>query len=255
MYYSIGIKIKALESAKIKLFTGKKLQAVFLSLIGEEQPHLSKKLHDGQELKNYTVSPLLGVEDGIITKNKNYFFRVTFLDESLFNAFIKKVATNMFTKKTIRLEQCKFTIDEIIYKDSDLARNGLLIDKCDKKIKIKFMSPTMFKNGDIYVRHPEMKYLFRSLLNKYNKYYKDSIGEEILEKLHLVNFESLNVRLKRVQMKNYFLEGFVGGCVIRIDSKDLEFIKNINKLFQFSFFSGIGQKTTMGFGQIFKTPV
>jgi CRISPR-associated endoribonuclease Cas6 len=249
MHYSIGIRLKALDTDKIIFFTGKKLHAVFLSLIQEEQKDVSKELHDKQQPKEFTVSPLLGGDSGEIIEGKNYFFRVTFLTEDLFDIFSKKIASKMLGKIPVKLEKCRFTIEEIIYKDSALAGKYSELKNLKKRLTLEFMSPTMFKDGDYYIRYPEKKYLFKSLLMRYNMYSDKKISETILDELHKVQYERMDIKLKRVQMKNYFMEGFVGSCSIRIDSKDNNFIVDINNLLNFLFFSGVGQKTSMGFGQ------
>ena len=250
MHYSIGIKLKALDTDNIKFFTGKKLHAVFLSLIQEDQKEVSKELHDNQKPKEFTISSLLGCDSGEITEGKNYYFRVTFLNEKLFDTFSKKIASKILGGKSIKLEKCRFNIEEIIYRDSALAGKSSELNNSRKKLTVEFMSPTMFKDGDYYIRYPEKKYLFKSLLMRYNRYSDKNISENILNELHRVQYERMDIRLKRVQMKNYFMEGFVGKCSIRIDSSNKNFIDDINSLLNFSFFSGIGQKTSMGFGQI-----
>ena len=250
MYHSIGIKLKSKDSGKMDLFTGKKLQAIFLSLINEIDPELSSFLHDENQLKNYTVSPLLGLKSGNVEEEKNYYFRVTFLNEILFDLFMKKIGINLILKTPIFLENYKFIIEEIIYKNSKLAGKSSLNNYKSKKINLKFMTPTIFKNGDFHIKYPELKYVFNSLLNRYNKYNENKIDKNfILENLHWIQYEKIDTRLKRLKMKKFFLEGFVGECTIKIATNNQQFIEDINNLIEFAFFSGIGQKTAMGLGQ------
>ena len=250
MYYSIGIKLKALDTDRIRYFTGKKLHAVFLSLIGEVERDVSTVLHDKQKPKEFTVSPLLGGEGGEVVEGRNYFFRVTFLREELYKTFSRRIATKVLGGVPVKVEGCRFAVEEVVYQDSPLAGSFSDLETNRRRVTLEFMSPTMFKSGDHYVRYPEKRYIFKSLLTRYNSYSEEKISERILEDLHRVHYERMDIRLKRVQMKSYFMEGFVGRCILRIDSKDEGFIRDVNTLLNFSFFSGIGQKTSMGFGQI-----
>ena len=252
MFYSLLIKIKAKKSGKFKYFTGKKLHAAFLNIIKEADVNLSQELHDKNIPKEFTVSNIFGTDSkGFeLVEGHYYLFRVTFLRDTIYKIFTSEICKNILLSKEIFIEDIPLSIEEIIYKDSKYSGVMSKIDKKYKKYKLIFKTPTLFKSGDYFVRYPEMNLLFKSLLNKYNLYSEEKIDENILEYLNELNYEKINVRLKKEYLNNYFLEGFIGEVIIRIDSKNEDLIEDINTLLNFAFYCGVGTKSSIGFGQV-----
>lgn len=60
----------------------------------------------------------------------------------------------------------------------------------------------------------------------------------------------MDLKLKREYLNKFFIEGFVGELIVRIDSKNKDFIQDINKLLNFAFYCGVGTKSSVGFGQV-----
>lgn len=252
MFYSLLIKVKAQKTGELKLFTGKKLHGAFLNIIKKADEKLAQELHDKDIPKEFTVSNLFGTSSkGFnLIEGQNYFFRVTFLTDKIYKIFSSEIFKNILKEKGIFIENIPLSIEEIVYKNNKYTGIMDKIEKRSKKYKLIFKTPTLFKSGDIFIRFPDITYLFRSLLNKYNLYSKDKINNDILEKLYEINYEKIDISLKKEFLNKFFIEGFIGEIVVRIDSKNEEFIRDINTLLNFAFYCGVGTKSSIGFGQV-----
>lgn len=252
MFYSLLIRIKAQKNGEFKFFTGKKLHAAFLNIIKEADDELAQELHDKDIPKEFTVSNIFGTNSrGFkLEEGKDYLFRATFLNDKIYKIFSSEICKNILLSKGIFIENIPLSIEEIIYKDNKYSGVMDKIELKSKRYKLTFKTPTLFKSGDFFIRYPEINLLFKSLLTKYNLYSEEKIDESILQFLHEINYEKMDLKLKREYLNKFFIEGFVGELIIRIDSKNKDFIEDINTLLNFAFYCGIGTKSSVGFGQV-----
>ncbi|SJZ81482.1 CRISPR-associated endoribonuclease Cas6 [Cetobacterium ceti] len=252
MFYSLLIKIKAQKSGKFKFFTGKKLHGAFLNIIREADRELAQELHDKDIPKEFTVSNIFGTNSRKfkLEEGQNYFFRVTFLNDRIYKIFSSEICKNILLSRGILIENIPLSIEEIIYKDNKYSGIMDKIELESKRYRLIFKTPTLFKSGDFFIRYPEINLLFKSLLTKYNLYGEKKIDESILQFLYEINYEKIDLKLKREYLNKFFIEGFVGELIIRIDSKNKDLVEKINTLLNFGFYCGIGTKSSIGFGQV-----
>ncbi|WP_368493436.1 CRISPR-associated endoribonuclease Cas6 [Marinitoga sp. 1154] len=260
MFYSVVVELKALETGVIPTYPGKKIHGMFFNVLKKASEEVSKKLHQNFNNKAFTVSSFLGkkVDEPVsIMKNKRYYIRLTFLNEKIFNLFTVTMFKNKIFKKEIYIENIKFSILRVIFDEEQSKWAGVLsidelLSKKDysNKIKLKFYTPTLFRVGDKHLRYPDAKKIYTGLLNKFNKYSEYKFNESIKEEFSNIKIINKRIRKKRVFINNFYLEGFVGDVEFEISQGNNELLKIVNILSEFSFYAGIGYKTTMGMGQV-----
>jgi CRISPR-associated endoribonuclease Cas6 len=130
-----------------------------------------------------------------------------------------------------------------------------------------FSAPTFFKRGggpaypDLTVPLPLPELVFGSLLQNWNRFSTMAFNDAALIKdLSAHHMEVSHWRggseSARLVFRNgkgayqtVIVPGFVGRCSFRlVGSHDRGLIKALNALANFAFYSGVGAKTTMGFG-------
>ncbi|MGL5983402.1 MAG: CRISPR system precrRNA processing endoribonuclease RAMP protein Cas6 [Cetobacterium sp.] len=191
------------------------------------------------------------IYSNVITKEKEfvlgkeYSLKVNCSDcesmKKLSNSLIKAASFS----EELDFQNHKITIIEIKMKNSnDIFKN---ID-FSENIKINFLSPTIFKFGDIYYNEPN-PYLY---LTKIYKKYKDelliSIPNFIFKKISIRN---TNLIVKNVNIDGITYKAFIGSVEYSFSSEELKDYKNsINELFKFSCFTSAGEFTEYGMGQL-----
>ncbi|MDD3054008.1 MAG: CRISPR-associated endoribonuclease Cas6 [Endomicrobiaceae bacterium] len=267
MFYSIVIKLKPAENFFVPIYTGHFTYAFFLSIVNKANPNLAKKLYNPNEIKPFTLSGLIGKfikkERSLYASKENeYYIRITILDSSLFSSIISILLDNNF--KEINIGKNKFIIKKVIinHQENQLTSfetiDGLWSSSStdDDRIILKFMSPTFFKLGGDNYLFPEPNKVFGSIERKFLVFAHGFIGKEIEKEENIFNKIKVsrinNLSTNIVQLKNGKQIGFKGEIYYDLKIKDKPIIKYINVLANFAKYSGVGAKTTLGFGQTIK---
>src|SRR5262249_34719514 len=128
-------------------------------------------------------------------------------------------------------------------------------------------TPTFFKRGggptypDLLVPLPLPELLFGSLLRNWNQFASGAFVEAtLLKEICAHHLELTHHRITSQLARLVFprddgtyrtttFPGFVGSCSFRlVELHDRSIIKTLNALADFACYSGVGAKTTMGFG-------
>ena len=121
-----------------------------------------------------------------------------------------------------------------------------------RTFEITFLTPTSFKSNGQYMNYPTIRWLFQSLMNKYDsKAGSDQIFDE--DVLRIIE-EEVSVTQYKLKSTLFHLEGtkvpsFVGN--IKLYAKSNQSIVNlIHYLLKYGEYSGVGIKTAIGMGAI-----
>ena len=115
---------------------------------------------------------------------------------------------------------------------------------------IRFNEPTAFRSEGITRLFPEPRLVFGSLSNKWLQATGEKVPTEVLLEMEA---KILPIRYTlytcALQMDRFFVTGFVGQCVYRMDSGiPAECLEHLGCLLRIIPFTGIGYKTAMGMG-------
>jgi len=260
--YSTVLKLKALDDAAISSTQGYHAYALFLSLLERTAPTLTRELHDMQELKPFTLSPLQGKfarSGGLIkvSAGLSYWLRLTFLREDVFAGFLDSVA-QAGSDHPVKLEAGRFEIEEVATTphQSPMCHQqsfaGIIEQaRRERKIGLEFFSPTAFRSkGKRNVIFPDTRLVFGSYLNRWNIFSPLKMEAGITSILDDIIVSRYALKTRILQFGSYQEVGFEGRCTYEIPAGvSEEATTHLNALADFAFFCGTGAKTTMGMGQ------
>lgn len=139
--------------------------------------------------------------------------------------------------------------ENISYKD--LVKENYLRDG-KRILKVKFLTPTSFKQDGRYVLFPSIRLVFQSLMMKFDK---ASTDMEVFSKDILETFEN-NIEICGYKLRStaFHLDGtkvpaFIGEITVNIKGPK-QLVNFANMLIAFGTYSGVGIKTGIGMGGI-----
>jgi len=256
---------------------GSALQGMFLHLIQEVDPELCKRLHEDNRYRPYTLSPLgIGEPTPDPSQEGNFqgfrlpryqrlsagtpcYLRTTLLEDMLFPAFSQYFLTRI--EPTFRLGETEFTVTNVLSTSghdnpwSAYCSYAELIERAsqrNRRITLRFLTPTSFRCGDVDLPLPLPRLVFRSFMKRFEEFYQVAFLPDFEEQVEfytgISNLKQVNTNV--IKTKKVPLIGFTGRVTYDIHRKaspDLVF--QMNLLADYAFFCGTGKKTTMGMGQ------
>ena len=284
MLVSMVVVIKPKKSGTLPPSTGRAMHAVFLNWVKLANPALSVSLHETATYKPFTVSALAAwngefiptssifttkSQDLILTPGQLYWFRITSLEASLSEFLVESLAGPAAPALPPVLNR-EF---ELVYVTTDAAKHPWAATETypnllsmvataqlnrrasqTTKVKLLFTSATTFKSNGRSLALPLPVQTFFSLANRWNAFSNQPIEAAFGEWLEQnVSISSYELKSELIWLEGSptgpKLVGFRGWCEYVSFSSDEEWNYLLDLLARFAFFSGIGYKTTWGFGQ------
>lgn len=266
MLLSAVIHLKALDNGSLPADLGPALRAEFLHWVGDANADHSDHLHDGDDLRPYTVSELHGsfrAQRGfrMVEAGQSAWFRVTGLKKAESTLFLDSVLPEA-EGKIISLDRVPFQVQKVAAKDGEhpWARQMSYESLTEKyfrshpqpvgALEVEFVSPTTFHAGTVHVPLPHPETVLRSWLQRWNACSSASLPRDVYE------VEEAHFALSRYKLETRAVHygkatwiGFRGRCRFRILSEDEFWLRLCNMLADFAFFCGTGAKTSFGMGQ------
>lgn len=256
---------------------GKVLHGLFYELLQKASVAKGDEIHDTTGLKPFSTALLLNERqrraEGI-RAGEELKVRFTFLDDTIYpllsryflatqDLHLELVHTELTVARILTTPQS--TEEWAGYTSfADLYRHA---SDEEKRFSFHFATPTFFKRGggpaypDLIVPLPLPDLVFGSLLRNWNQFSALPFSEEaLLKDIFAHNLEMTSHRIASQQARLVFQQpdgkyrttafpGFIGQCHFRLLAvHDAEVVKQLNALADLAFFSGIGARTTMGFG-------
>lgn len=145
----------------------------------------------------------------------------------------------------------EYTQEELEY--SELI-NKYYMGNNSRYLTINFISPCSFKIGGIYRIYPEIRYVFQSLMNRFDAADLDMevSSREVLE--HFENYTCISaykLRSSVFHLHSVKIPSFIGEITIKISGPN-QMVNLAHTLAKFGEYAGIGIKTAMGMGGMAK---
>ena len=261
MLISSVFEIKPKDEVTIPATNGNFVHAMLLNLIREIDPELSGMLHKNVKNKPFTVSPIMGPavasDKGshiTLIKDKKYWFRITGLNDEVSSCLMRLnpdrvvIADEEFEvlgvfREDHESKEARTTTFESLY-------NEWMGKRPADYIKLKFYSPTTFRVGRKNEPLPLPRLIFCGLIDKWNKYSPVPFDKGLIDLVDEgVILSEYNLSTRMYEFGRYRQVGFIGECRFKIKIKEPIWVKILHLLADFSFFAGVGYKTTMGMGQ------
>lgn len=125
-------------------------------------------------------------------------------------------------------------------------------EQASNLVRIRFVTPTAFKQAGRYLFLPDIRCIYQSLMNKYDASAESNVmmDEEVLDQLTEDTFMT-GYRLQSVsfQLEGVRIPAFIGEVRWKIKGPQT-MVNYANMLLKFGTFSGVGIKTSLGMGAV-----
>lgn len=190
--------------------------------------------------------------DTAVRKGDIFGFRISFLQDGLSNTFfsgLRGAPVSLISSMNFRLigalgpgehPLCaRATPDEI--RSSDFS-----------SIRLRFLTPTGFNRSGLQISVPLPELVFKSLLSKWNDFVFPGEWTDFEPALNSVRMEKFALRTQPVWLKKQSIyRGCLGYCEYSFNHLEQVQRKMLSAMSAFSYFAGVGYKTSQGMGQVF----
>jgi CRISPR-associated endoribonuclease Cas6 len=256
--------LPAAAGAPAPRWWGRAVHALWLDVVAQIDPALAQSIHDGSDLRPYTLSTLMGrFPDGRIAADETCRLRITALQPEMSDLLARAVTTGPLSPDgdPVTLDYHGFRVVKADWEEgpwtgqadyTSLAANSLAGGaQPPKRLTMRFASPTLFKSRGRYMPVPLPEHLFGSLLRRWNAFspiaFPDEVQRYAEECLAIARYD-LHTRV--VEMKNQGKRpGVIGEMAYVSICYDRYWMSVIHTLAAFARFGGAGAGVTLGLGQ------
>lgn len=252
----IRLPLNFSEPVPTEELTYDKLHGAFFKLFKED---FARELHEEAGVKPFSLNFLVRNEE--TGKYENLFSseiqstRRVIIDVSLIDDFLIPRFTYAYIfadNENLSLGNREFNKGNLVFKEAVSYKELYESSQPAGKVLLRFVTPTSFKSGKKVSILPEPGTIFRGLIKKWLKFsdleLPGKLEEAVEESVVLSGYE---LRTEKVDLGSMgWFVGFVGKVYMSFQTQDKEILKGLNALLDLAKFSGIGRKTTMGFGAV-----
>ena len=252
---------------------GVALQQLFFHLIDIVDPELGHVLRRDKENRDYSLSAIQTVPPAArqssvqssvqlqyvraqaIAPNTNCWWRISFLDDELFDHLIflwRQFKGEVFPLGDGEVKISQVTANPIKSSWADSCSYRDIYEKADAyqhSIHLQFVTPTTFKAGGLYTPLPTPEVVFQPLRKRWNRYSGLAFTPNLIDALVPAQF---NIRTETVYTrpnKAEVMTGCVGQMSFRIvEGGDPLTAKRLNALADFTRYCPVGSNTLLGMG-------
>ncbi|MEO9028825.1 MAG: CRISPR system precrRNA processing endoribonuclease RAMP protein Cas6, partial [Ktedonobacteraceae bacterium] len=252
--YSLILELVATSSVAIPTGRGDQTHALFLHLVEQIDPDLSRRLHESSSYRPFTVSRLSSSERErkpltMLRIGQTYRLRVTLLDggplwQRLSSHFLETEAL------LLHLDKASFQLARVLSSPASGAEGWakytdwqtLASTAACTSLTLDFASPCAFSLGNRqFALFPEPKYVWDSLLRTWNQYAppvlqieKQALREFVAQQVTVSDYrlETSNVAYTDVIQK-----GFQGTCTYQIKESQ-PYASQVATLAAFALYAG-----------------
>ncbi|MHA1876625.1 MAG: CRISPR-associated endoribonuclease Cas6 [Promethearchaeota archaeon] len=260
--YNFEFTIIGKKPTLLPPFTGHLIRGALLKTISDFDKQLAEKLHEGNKIRPYSISPLFPLKQryfkrsnrGEIIVEKEGFlaFRLGILSSSLAEKMVK--ITLQKEEMTINLAGGEFKVFSISIRKTSTAELFHNKNPLSKKYTLQFLTPTYFNlaKQDFPLRFPDPRYLYMNLANLWNSFNEDGIlinQEEFFSWVeNHVSISGYNLKTRSAYIaKGAPKIGFKGWVHFQLSGEE-NYQKWIDVLSSFAEYSNVGSGRTAGFG-------
>lgn len=268
MLKAIVIMVRPEEKATAPPFLGRAVQAWFLNLVRAHDAGLSASIHEGGGLRPYTVSGLIGagsVYDNrkMLSPDRVGWLRITTLTPNLSALLIDRIEP-MLQGARLDLEGALLRVEGVAASSDEhpwagettpqaLVASGALDPEMERRVTLRFVSPTTFKSENANLPFPLPDMVFGSLINKWNAFSPITLHPDARR------FADARVVASKYRLQTQYVKfgpdgrggvvGCTGECRYIVRGNDRYWRGVIRTLAGYAFFAGVGARTSIGLGQ------
>jgi CRISPR-associated endoribonuclease Cas6 len=253
----VSFRLQPLENVTLFPQYTTALHGWFLDRIRQDDPALSRILHDEQDEKAFTLSPLDGLIESAGDKIELHTSNTYTWTLTLFSHPVVEWAQKWLQKslKTIDLRHASLTVQSIFISLAPTTYQNLWQPANGHSIALTFLSPTSFRRKGYHFPLPLPLNVFQSYLRRWNTF-----SQPIIEADPFLAWVDDNVIITRHQLrsskvsagKKGAVTGFTGAIeygVTREAAHRPDYLQTLFSLARLAPYCGTGHKTTFGLGQ------
>ncbi|RME62417.1 MAG: CRISPR system precrRNA processing endoribonuclease RAMP protein Cas6, partial [Nitrospirae bacterium] len=289
MLVSFVLEISPVKDTTLPVSHGRALHGMFLGLISKVAPEMADALHEGPTEdgspvdRPFTLSLIYGrykkrQGELFLSSGERYFVRITGIEKG-FSSFLEKLPVEVMQRVQICSEE--FLLREFYRNESEhpdvkrttyeeLVKKYMMLSPeqamaLPPKIKMTFVSPATFRQGNRNLPLPVPSLVFHKLLSRWERFSSVSFREEpriphsellwsLTQELAIGGY---NLRTRMLDFGNYRMVGFIGDCEFVLKPKkrlpayrQVLLRQWLHIMKEYAFYAGVGYKTTMGMGQV-----
>lgn len=205
-------------------------------------------------LHESTLKPFTQYITREVVSNK-YMWIVNTLNEEAYEKILKPLESDSFNSFRINHKNMEVKIENKLFQHisyRDLVHKYYIEETPNRILKINFITPTAFKSMGEYCFMPDIRLLYKSIMNKYDSFSNsytissDEVLETLVERTKILDYK---LKSTRFHLEGTKIPSFIGEITLKVNGP--ETMMNLaNMLFAYSIFSGVGIKTALGMGAI-----
>jgi CRISPR-associated endoribonuclease Cas6 len=267
MLTSLVLHLESPAAATLPASLGRAGQAALLRLVASHDMALAAALHEGDGPRPYTASNLvLGKRRGgtlAVTAGDRGWLRFTGLTEPV-GRCLEAVAAD--PPRRLELDGFELAVAGATLGCGDTAgwagqtRYQELAARCllgppdppPHRVTLEFVSPTTFRSGGRYLPLPLPELVFGSLLDRWQAFAPVALSPEVRRfAAEAVAIGQCRLRTRSLPVKGGgLLVGFTGAVTFVALNRDRYWLRVLQLLAAFAFYSGVGYGTAAGLGQV-----
>lgn len=275
--YSTVMKLAPQANGLLPATQGRLAHGAFLDVVRTVDPGLSAALHEKNQRRPFTVSPLWGLDrpkNGQIRvkAGQEVWLRFTLLHSALFTTVARYLLAPSLSWPTLRLGELDFVITEMVTTPGvhpwagyisamELGQYWQTVPPAavPNKITLEFPSGVVFSRssdkdglGKFMEFFPSPELLFGSVVAMWNEHTRLPFDKQAIREYarETVVVSAFDMKTKRFQYWGQPQIGAVGEVTYHLKDMSDPLCRVLNMLATFAFFSGVGAKTAMGLGQV-----
>ena len=259
--YKFEFILQAKTNCLLPSFTGHLIRGSILQTIKNFDEQLAEKLHEGNKIRPYSLSPLIPydselnrtkrgeiiVEEGLTLK-----FRLGILTEELAERMVK--ITLHSDEMKLQLAEGEFKVASIEIKKKNIKELLMERNLSPTTFSLSFLTPTYFNiaKQEFPMRYPDPRYLFMNLETLCNTFCEEKV---LVDQAELFNWVENHISINAYKLstrtayiaKNAPKIGFKGWTRFQLSGEE-KYQRWVHALAQFAEYSNIGANRTAGLG-------
>jgi len=249
------------KTNRVPHWLGRATQALFFHTLRDIHAEIATYLHDYPRLKPFTVSSLEGAHRvGDLIELRPYQrlrLRITTLHPHVTSLVWNGLLP--LWQRGISLHDQRFYVAELRVDQQPRIHYATLLAEAQsdyETIKLQFTSPTAFKitGKSQYVAKPEPTLVFMSLYRNWNEFSPEKMPRWLEGAIHAQVQAQVDVAYEVIRIKKDNQQipilGFIGTVNCAVQTQDTTIRRYLYALASYAPYSGVGIKTTTGFGQV-----
>jgi len=267
MPWAVVITLAPTEAGAAPVLLGRAIHAWLLARIAQVDPHLSRRLHDEEGLRPFTVSNLWGAGAARAMRapldpQRPCWIRLTALNEEMEGALARALPA---AGEMVRLADVSLVVRGVAGEAGEhpwagrasygelVQRHTLSPGPSPRAATLDFASPTVFRSQGQDLPLPLPSLVFGSYLNKWNAFAPLTLPEEAgryaRECILLGRFDLRSHLVSYEEGDRGASVGYTGQARFRFQVGDAYWTRLMALLAAYAFWCGTGHRTTQGMGQ------